>query len=100
MTYDEFEKKIISVLEQPDSALANIRPVLDEAKKDYEQIITLTESKAKQDERIRDLQDTNMKLFLAQTGKVADSNEGNDDDDLEGHEAIEAFVNKLNEEDK
>lgn len=60
-------------------------------------MLSLTEKVGKQDARIRDLQDTNMKLFLSQTGQVSDKEE-DDEDDIEGPEAIEAFVKKLNKE--
>ena len=96
MTYDELEKKLTTSLQQPDSALANVAPLLKEVKADYESIISLTSKVEAQDNRIRDLQDTNMKLFLAQTGQVSDKEE--DEDDVEGPDAIDAFVNKLNKE--
>lgn len=96
MTYDELEKKLTTILQQPDSALANIAPLLKEIKSDYESIISLTSKVESQDSRIRDLQDTNMKLFLAQTGQVSDKDE--EEDDVEGPDAIDAFVNKLNKE--
>lgn len=97
MTYDELEKKITEVLQQPDSALVNIMPVLKEIKADYESLVSLTSKVEQQDNRIRDLQDTNMKLFLNQTGQVKDK-EDEDEDDVEGPDAIDAFVNKLNKE--
>lgn len=96
MTYDELEKKITKVLEAPDSALATIRPVLDEIKADYETMIVLAEAKEKNEARIRDLQDTNMKLFLAQSGKKVE--EDGEEEELEGAEAIDAFVAELNKE--
>lgn len=99
MTYGEFEKKLTDLLSQPDSALANAKGFMEEVKADYESIISLTDKVSKNDARIRDLQDTNMKLFLAQTGQVKDSKE-EDDDDLEGFDAVEAFVNKLNKEEE
>lgn len=99
MTYEELEEKIIGVLQTPDSALVTIRPILDDVKKDYETMLSMTEKVAKQDTRIRDLQDTNMKLFLAQTGKKIEEDK-DDEDDLTGAEAIDAFVNKLNENDE
>lgn len=98
MTYEELETRLTTLLQQPDSALALVGPLLEDIKKDYEQIITLTDANKKQEGRIRDLQDTNMKLFLAQTGK-AENKEEDDDEDLEGMDAIDSFVNKLNEND-
>lgn len=97
MTYDELEKKVTEVLQQPDSALVAIMPVLKEIKADYESLVSLTAKVEQQDNRIRDLQDTNMKLFLNQTGQVKDK-EDEDEDDVEGPDAIDAFVNKLNKE--
>lgn len=97
MTYDELEKKVTEVLQQPDSALVNIMPVLKEIKADYESLVSLTSKVEQQDNRIRDLQDTNMKLFLSQTGQAKDK-EDEDEDDVEGPDAIDAFVNKLNKE--
>ena len=99
MTYQELEKKITEVLQQPDSALVAIVPVLDEIKKDYETMVSLTDKVTKQDTRIRDLQDTNMKLFLSQTGQAPKSDE-EEEDELEGAEAIDAFVAKISKEEK
>lgn len=99
MTYDELVSKVTKVLEEPDSALVNIKPVLEEAKADYISIVSLTEKNEKNEKRIRDLQDTNMKLFLAQTGKVSEGEPGNDDDDdLVGQDAVDAFINKFKED--
>ena len=97
MTYEELENRLTTLLKQPDSALALVKPLLDDIKKDYEQIITLTDANKRQEGRIRDLQDTNMKLFLAQTGKAEPKED--DDEELEGMDAIDSFVNKLNEVD-
>lgn len=97
MTYAELEKKLTKLLEQPDSALANVKPLLDEIKADYDTMITLKESNVAQDKRIRDLQDTNMKLFLAQT-KSVEEDKSDEDDELEGMDAVDAFVAELNKE--
>lgn len=97
MTYADFEKKLTKLLEQPDSALANVKPLLDEVKADYESMIVLAEKTTEQDKRIRDLQDTNMKLFLAQT-KSVEEDKSDEDEDLEGMDAVDAFVAQLNKE--
>lgn len=98
MTYEEVKAKLTKVCEEPDSALVNILPVLDEIKKDYDQMESFSVLNQKQEEKIRSLQDTNMKLFLAQTGQAADGNDQDDDDDLVGQDALDAFVNKLTKE--
>lgn len=97
MTYDELQKKVTAVLQQPDSALVAIQPILEEIKADYETMVSLTDKVTKQDTRIRDLQDTNMKLFLAQTGQAPDAGK-EEDEELEGPDAIDAFVANLNKE--
>lgn len=96
MTYTELEKRLTNLLQQPDSALAMVKPLLDDIKADYETMTSLAEANSNQEKRIRDLQDTNMKLFLAQTGKPENVEE--EDEDVEGAEAIDAFVAKLSKE--
>lgn len=96
MTYEEAKKRITEVLQQPDSALVAIQPILEDMKADYEALISLTSKVEQQDSRIRDLQDTNMKLFLSQTGQVSDKEE--EEDEVEGPDAIDAFVSNLNKE--
>lgn len=96
MTFEEVKVKLTKLLETPDTALANLGPVLDEIKTDYEGFLSTTTHLQKAQDRIRDLQDTNMKLFLAQTGGSSDSNE-NDDDDLTGDEALKKFVDSIDD---
>lgn len=95
MKYEEFEARLTKMLETPDTALAALPEFLKEVKTDYEGIVSLTNKSSEQEKRIRDLQDTNMKLFLMQTSKPA---EKEDDDDLEGQDAIDNFVAKLSKE--
>lgn len=47
---------------------------------------------SEQSEKIRNLQDTNMKLFLAQTSEIQDETE---DEELEGDAAVLDFMKKL-----
>lgn len=97
MTYDDLEKKISAVLQEPDTALINIKPVLEEIKTDYVNLASLTEKNVKNELRIKDLQDTNMKLFLAQTGKTTETEP--DEDELTGQDAVNAFMGKILKED-
>lgn len=99
MKFEEVKAKLTEVCKEPDSALVNITPVLEELAKDYAAMESFKELNAKQEEKIRNLQDTNMKLFLAQTGQKDDSKE-EEDDELVGQEATDAFVNKLLEQEK
>ena len=47
---------------------------------------------SEQSEKIRNLQDTNMKLFLSQTSEIQDETE---DEELEGDEAVLEFMRKI-----
>lgn len=101
MKFEEVKAKLTEVCKEPDSALVNITPVLEEIAKDYAAMESFKELNAKQEAKIRNLQDTNMKLFLAQTGQKEEDKEGEgEDDELVGQEATDAFVNKLLEQEK
>ena len=97
MKYEEYESKINSVLSNPDTALANISPILDEIKKDTTALEEAMHENESLSARIRDLQDTNMKLFLAQTGEAAEEEA---DEPAEGPAVIDEFLSKVFEEEE
>ena len=72
MKYNDLKKRIIAATENPDTIQTTLMEVLEEVKADYDGIETLTQELEKANTRIRDLQDTNHKLFLAQTGSADD----------------------------
>lgn len=88
MTYEEFKDKLIEITKNPDTMTAKLNDFMEEVKVDYDGMSTLKEQVEKSDARIRDLQDTNMKLFLAQTGKVEDE----EPEELEGQMAVDDFI--------
>lgn len=99
MKYEELEMRLTKLLETPDTALAALPEFLKEVKADYEGIVSLTNKSSEQEKRIRDLQDTNMKLFLMQTSAPKTKGQmEEEEDDLEGQDAIDAFVTKLSKE--
>ena len=91
MTFDEFKQKITTIMAQPDTAPAEIPALLDAVKGDYEVALSTVQKLAEAEDRIRTLQDTNHRLFLAQTGQPAPESEP----ELEGHAAVDAFVAEL-----
>lgn len=99
MTYAELETRLTKLLETPDTALAALPDLLKDVKTDYEGIASLTNKSSEQEKRIRDLQDTNMKLFLMQTSAPKTKGQLEEEDDLEGQDAIDAFVKNLSKED-
>lgn len=81
MKYNDLKKRIIAATENPDTIQTTLMEVLEEVKADYDGIETLTQELEKANTRIRDLQDTNHKLFLATTGSVDEEPEAIDEDD-------------------
>lgn len=98
MKYDEYEEKINEVLSNPDTALTEISSVLEELKGDLETLEALSVKVEEQDGRIRDLQDTNMKLYLNQGGGEVEQEE--EDEPAEGMAVIDEFMEELFEEEE
>lgn len=80
MTYEEYEAKLNDVVKNPDSAATAVLDILKDIKADTDTLASLEAGITERDGRIRDLQDTNMKLFLRQTGKGAEEPEEKDPD--------------------
>lgn len=93
MTYDEAKAGLSKLLENPDTAQAGAAAFLDALKGDYETLTSVKGELETAQNRIRDLQDTNTKLFLAQTSKIPEEKE--DSEEYEGADAIEHFINTL-----
>lgn len=93
MTYDEYKSKIDGILANPDTALADIAPVYEELKTDLDSLESAQAEIESLNNRVRDLQDTNIKLFLSQGGTPDD-----EDDVDENEKEIEEFFKQLEEE--
>lgn len=98
MEYNEYDKKIREIISKPDTAMAEIGGILESLKADLEGAHSVAEENAALKERVRDLQDTNARLFLGQTSKPSEDKDEPEDDDLEGAEALNAFVEKMTKE--
>lgn len=94
MTFEEYDAKIKDVLTNPDTAQANIMGVMESLKGDLETATSLAAENEKLKDRIRDLQDTNAKLFLGTTSKSSES-ASDDADDLTGADALNHFVDTI-----
>ena len=97
MTYEEYKNGITDALSNPDTALTKVSPLLDALKDDLGVIETLKADGEAKDARIRDLQDTNLKLFLSQTSQASKEE---DDEPSEAVKAVDEFFANLNKEDK
>lgn len=93
MKYEEYENLINEGLKNPDKAPVLFKDVLEALKADITTLGTQSEKIIEQDTRIRDLQDTNMKLFLSQTASKKEEVEP--EEEKTGQEAIDDFINKL-----
>lgn len=94
MTFEEYDAKIKDVLTNPDTAQANIMGVMESLKGDLETATSLAVENEKLKDRIRDLQDTNAKLFLGTTSKSSES-ASDDGEDLTGVDALNHFVDTI-----
>ena len=75
MTDKDLEKLLLEAMQNADKAPANVKTVIEEIRAQMTTLQTQKETILEQEKRIRDLQDTNMKLFLGQTMNVKDEEE-------------------------
>lgn len=75
MTFDEVKERITGLISEPDKAAENAVGLLDDLKNDYTTMDSMAEKSKADDTRIRELQDTNQKLFLSVTGQPAEKDE-------------------------
>lgn len=100
MTFEEFKTKITTIVSNPDTAQANIGELIDEVKEDYEALSSTSAALEKAETRIRDLQDTNQKLFLKQTGQASpdEEDEKKDIEDMSFDEYLAECLKENEEE--
>lgn len=82
MKYEDYEKKVTDLISNPEAAPVTAQEILSEIKSDTENIASLEAGIAERDARIRDLQDTNMKLFLSQSSQIDDEPEEKSADEI------------------
>lgn len=97
MKYEDYEAKLTGVVTNPESAPVAVQEILAELKSDAATMESMAAEISSKDAKIRELQDTNTRLFLQQTGN--DSEDKPEDwSELEGDEALEAFIEAHKEE--
>ena len=79
MTYDEVKTRITALVGNPDTAQESAVTLLSDLEKDYTTLDSMTSKVSESEKRIRDLQDTNQRLFLSVTGQPAEEEEKEDD---------------------
>lgn len=93
MTYEEYEKRINGALANADTAPTEFVNILSELKTDLTAKDALETEKTELETRVRDLQDTNMKLYLSVTGSSDEDDE--EDEPAEGTAVVDELMDKL-----
>ena len=83
MTYEELKERITGLVSNPDTAANDAIGLLSDLEKDYETMSSLAEKSKTDDEKIRNLQDTNQKLFLSVTGQDDTEEDKNDENPID-----------------
>ena len=96
MKYEEYEQSFNDLLSNPDTALAGAGELLEILKTDLTALEQLTARVEEQENRIKDLQETNLKLYLSQGGSVEDEEP---EEEKSGIDAISEFWEELGKED-
>ena len=96
MTFEEYEQKIQHAVLNQDEIPVIMQEILAALKTDLTSLESFKTRTTEQEQKIKDLQESNVKLFLGQTGKPSEPEEKKvtDYEDLQGMEAVDAFMNK------
>lgn len=92
MDKTKYSELINKAITNKDDQEILFKDLLDLVSADEIEYNNLKTQVSEQAEKIRNLQDTNMKLFLSQTSEIQDETE---DEELEGDAAVLDFMKKL-----
>lgn len=95
MTYQDYEAKLTAIVNNPDTAPTAVQEILKELKSDTDSYAAATAGIEERDKRIRDLQETNIKLFTEQTGAADEEDEP---EELTPDEELAALIKKIKED--
>ena len=94
MKFDEYKVAIDGLLLKPDTALAEIGGVYEKLKADLTTLDSLTTENIGLKEKIKELQDTNIKLYMSQGVEAKKETIGEPEVDPETEE-VENFMTEL-----
>lgn len=83
MKFDEFKTRFSELISKPDEIQANAVDFLKDVEADYNTLDSVNKQVETDTEKIRSLQDTNQKLFLAVTGTPDESEEEKEDNPID-----------------
>lgn len=98
MTYPEYEAKIREMVANPDNIAASSVDLLAEIKKDTETLDSVHAQHMAAQDKIRELQDTNYKLFLRVTGNPGTEQQEEEKPEQAFDDAIGAIFDKEDKE--
>lgn len=98
MKIEDFEKRFNNIISNPDKGVSEAPDFLAEVRGDYESAVALGEKVQELEARVKDLQESNIKLYLATTGEVEDEADEVTEDD--GEEFIDEVFNSLVEDEE
>ena len=93
MTYEQYEQRINNALANADTAPTEFVNILSDLRTDLTAKDNLETEKAELETRVRDLQDTNMKLYLSVTGNSDE--EEDEDEPAEGTAVVDELMDAL-----
>lgn len=79
MTFDEVKAGINKIVSNPDSAATEALSLIEEIESDYESLSSLSEERERLQAQIKDLQNTNIKLYLSQTSPIMEDEKTDED---------------------
>ena len=88
MKIDDFEKRFNEIVSNPDKGIASAPDFLNEVKGDYASAEALAAKVTELEGKVKDLQESNIKLYLATTSPVETEEEELDETD--GEEYIDS----------
>lgn len=97
MSYEEYKKLIDELITNPDTAPANVQNILNQLQTDLTTLDSLKAENTGLNEKVKTLQDTNIKLYMSQgSAPVVNENENKEKTEEEVNaENVEAFFNEL-----
>lgn len=98
MKIEDFKSRFNSIVSNPDTGIADASDFLTEVEADYTNATNLAEKVEELEARVKDLQETNIKLYLAQTG--ASEEENDEPDETDGEAYIDNFFENLMKEEE
>lgn len=95
MKYEEYESAIRAMVENPDTMLASVDGILDNLKTDLDARDALTGEVDELNARVKDLQETNIKLWISKGGEVVEEEEK---EPATGKDVINEILEELKED--